>query len=108
MSKLIWIHLMIIMIGLLFYVSWNFIQENPESAQLQIFYWRLLPVSVGVLVLSSLSIGFLISFAISMMWGAGLFWEARKLRRENSSLQRMLDRQLVSQSTTHMPPRDSL
>ncbi len=101
MSKVVWAHFIIILIGLVVYVSWSFIHENPESIQLQIFYWRLLPVSLGVLVLSSIAIGFLASFLIFILWGAGLFWETRRLRREMSSLQQMLDRQLAS----HAPSR---
>jgi uncharacterized integral membrane protein len=100
MSKVVWAHLIIISMGLLVYVSWSFIRENPESIQLQIFYWRLLPVSLGVLVLGSLAIGFLVSFLIFLFWGTSLLWEARRLRRETSSLQQMLDRQLASHSAS--------
>jgi hypothetical protein len=96
MSKVVWAHLVIISIGLLLYVSWSFMRDNPESIQLQIFYWRLLPVSLGVLVLSSFALGFVVSFLIFLFWGTSLFWEARRLRREISSLQQMLDRQLAS------------
>jgi len=107
-KKVVWFHIILILLGLTFFVGWRFIEENPEPLQLQIFYWRLLPVSLGTLVLISLAIGFLVSFLIFMTWGASLLWETRRLRRETSSLQRMLDRHLASSNSRGQTSEKSL
>lgn len=82
----------------------RFLNDNASPIQLQFLYWRTYEVSTGVLLSLVFLGGILLStvFLLSSLLSKTL--ELRRLRRENSALQRMIEKeqpQPAPESTTH-------
>lgn len=69
----------------------SFWMDNSESIQLQFLSWRTKPVSLGALVIICFSSGVLIASALVSGSLFSRYFEVRRLRRENSALQKMLE-----------------
>jgi len=88
----------------IFWLLWIFAQGNPEPLQLKFHSWRTLEIQTGILILGVFALGVLVSafflFSILVM----SMVDKRRLRRENESIQRLLDQHYSSSSKTNTPP----
>ena len=65
--------------------------ENADPIQLKFFYWQTKELSSGSLVILSFVIGFALASLVLIGGTFSKYIEARRLRRENSALQKLIE-----------------
>ncbi|PIR21901.1 MAG: hypothetical protein COV44_10820 [Deltaproteobacteria bacterium CG11_big_fil_rev_8_21_14_0_20_45_16] len=65
--------------------------ENAEPAQLMFLEWRTKPTSMASLIIISFSVGVVLSSTVLTGSMLSKFLEAKRLRRENTALQKMME-----------------
>jgi len=89
--------LVLILIGAL--LVGRFWMDNSELIRLRFLSWRTQEISLGALSLLSFGSGVLVTAALLTSGMFSKHFEARRLRRENSALQTLLERSDRSQAS---------
>jgi len=82
----------------------RFLNENSDVIQLKFIYWQTKEVALGSLVLISFFLGVFISSLFLMGSLFSKYFEARRLRRENTALQKMMEireKNAVTEAAAH-------
>ena len=95
--KIIFVIILIVVAGFLIN---RFLQSNQELVQLQFIYWRTKEFALGALVSLSFLLGLLISSGILTSQLVSKTLEARRMRRENDALQRLLETKAQDHSSS--------
>ncbi|MDB5037313.1 MAG: hypothetical protein JWQ35_841 [Bacteriovoracaceae bacterium] len=99
MKRTVRIFLLIVAIGALSFILSKFFEENSESLQLQLFGWRTRPLGAGLLIAAVFFTAVFFSFFVTFTAVIAKSIEAGRLRRENRSLQKLLEEKTHSSSS---------